>query len=137
MKFAYTKFPSTDPRKRWFSRPIVSVVLSNRRSTSVVALVDSGADRSLFDNQVGEDIGLDVEKGEVEYFGGIGGSRLKAFVHSVRVQVVEMEQPIEIPVGFIENLGVSGILGQDGFFDVFRIKFEKDHDTLEIIPTRK
>ena len=137
MKFAYTKFPSRDPRKPWFSRPIVSVILTHRESTSVVALVDSGADRSLFDMEVGKDIGLDIESGEVEYFGGIGGSRVEAFVHKVRLQVAEIEKTVEVPIGFTKNLGVSGILGQEGFFDAFRIKFEKDHDTFEIIPARR
>ena len=137
MKFAYTKFPSRDPRKPWFSRPIVSVILTHRESTSVVALVDSGADRSLFDMEVGKDIGLDIESGEVEYFGGIGGSRVEAFVHKVRLQVAEIEKAVEVPIGFTKNLGVSGILGQEGFFDAFRIKFEKDHDTFEIVPARR
>lgn len=136
MKFAYTKFPSRDPRKAWFSRPIVSVILTHQGSTSIVALVDSGADRSLFDVEIGRDIGLDVESGEVEYFGGIGGSRVEAFVHRLRLQVVGIEKTVEIPIGFTENLGVSGILGQEGFFDAFRIKFEKDHDTFEITPAK-
>ena len=136
MKFPYTKTPSTDPRKPWFGRPMVSVILSHAESTTVAALVDSGADRSLFDAEVGKDIGLDVESGEVEYFGGIGGNRVEAFVHKVKLQIVEIEKVVEVPVGFVENLGVSGILGQEGFFDAFRIKFEKDHDTFEITPAK-
>ena len=136
MKFAYTKFPSRDPRKPWFSRPIVSVILTHRENTSVVALVDSGADRSLFDAEVGRDMGLDVESGEAEYFGGIGESRVEAFVHKVRLQVVGIERTVEVSIGFTKNLGVSGILGQEGFFDAFRIKFEKDHDTFEITPAK-
>lgn len=137
MKFSYTKVPSSDPRKRWVSRPIISVVLTHKESTSIVAIVDSGADKSLFDAEVGKDIGLDVESGEVEYFGGIGGSRINAFVHRVQLQVIDIDKTIEIQVGFAENLGISGILGQEGFFDAFRIKFEKDHDTFEINPTRR
>lgn len=137
MKFAYTKFPSRDPQRPWFSRPIISVVLTHRESTSVIALVDSGADRSLFDVQVGKDIGLNVESGKIEYFGGIGEGRVTAFVHKVRLQVEDIEKIVEIPIGFTENLGVSGIVGQEGFFDAFRIKFEKDHDSFEIIPSKK
>lgn len=136
MKFSYTKIPSRDPRKPWFGRPIISVILSHVESTTVAALVDSGADRSLFDIEVGKDIGLNVESGEVEYFGGIGESRVEAFVHKVQLRVVDIEKTIEIPVGFTKNLGVSGILGQEGFFDAFRIKFKKDHDTFEITPAK-
>ena len=137
MKFAYTKFPSRDPRKPWFSRPIVSVILNHQESTTVVALVDSGADRCLFDIEVAKDIGLNIENGQVEYFGGIGGNRMKAFVYNVQLQVADIEKTVEVPIGFTENLGVSGILGQEGFFDAFRIKFEKDHDTFEITPVEK
>lgn len=32
--------------------------------------------------------------------------------------------------------GVMAILGQDGFFDAFRIKFERDHGIVEINPVR-
>lgn len=40
-----------------------------------------------------------------------------------------------IPVGFIDSQSVDILLGQEGFFDEFRIKFEKDHDTFEVVPT--
>lgn len=136
MKFSYTKTPGSDPNKSWFSRPIVSVILSHHQSITVDALVDSGADRCLFDAEIGRNIGLDIERGEVEYFGGIGSNRIQAFIHKVRLQVLGIEKIVELPVGFTENLGVSGILGQEGFFDAFRIKFEKDHDTFEINPVK-
>jgi len=44
---------------------------------------------------------------------------------------------VEIPICFVESPTVSLLLGQEGFFDKYRIKFEKDHDTFEIIPVGK
>ena len=33
-----------------------------------------------------------------------------------------------MPVGFIKSNSVNGLLGQIGFFDLNRIKFERDHN---------
>ena len=137
MKFSYRKTPSDDPSQRWFSRPIIDVTVSGDKSTTVAALVDSGADISLFNVEVAEYIGLDVEKGRIVYVGGVGEGRLKAYLHKVKLQVEGIEKAVEVPIAFTENLGVSGILGQEGFFDTHRIKFEKDHDTFEITPVKK
>lgn len=43
-----------------------------------------------------------------------------------------MNSEIEIIAGFVSSSGVAAILGQDGFFDAFRIKFERDHNIIEI-----
>ena len=48
-----------------------------------------------------------------------------------------MDKEIIVTAGFVDSNGVAVILGQDGFFDNFRIKFEKDHGIVEIIPVRK
>jgi hypothetical protein len=46
-------------------------------------------------------------------------------------------EPIEIDAGFIDSDAVGVILGQDGFFDQHRIKFEKDHNVFEITQVKK
>lgn len=43
----------------------------------------------------------------------------------------------KVLAGFIESDAVDIILGQDGFFDRFRIKFEKDHNVFEISHSKK
>jgi len=48
-----------------------------------------------------------------------------------------MNEEVEILVGFIDSNGVAAILGQDGFFDAYKIKFEKDHGIIEITPVKK
>lgn len=48
-----------------------------------------------------------------------------------------MNEEIEVLAGFIDSSGVAAILGQDGFFDVYKIKFEKDHGIIEITTVRK
>jgi hypothetical protein len=39
---------------------------------------------------------------------------------------------VELEVGFTDAPGVFAILEQDGFFDAFKIKFEKDQTLLKL-----
>lgn len=48
-----------------------------------------------------------------------------------------MDHKIKITAGFIDSDSVNALLGQEGFFDNYRIKFEKDHDAFEIILAKK
>jgi len=138
MRFPYLKLPSHDPTLKWTARPYIRIRLSGARvSREVYALIDSGADRSLFNIQMAEILGLNLDKAPEEIFSGIEGGSLKAKLHQVRVQIVGMSEEIEILAGFIDSSGVVAILGQDGFFDAFRVKFEKDHGIVEITPVRK
>lgn len=49
------------------------VVHGPTQSTAVVALVDSGADRSVFHADIARDIGIVPEAGEREVFSGVEG----------------------------------------------------------------
>lgn len=138
MKFPYLKIPRKDPSKKWVTRPIIPVTLFGPKgSVNVDALIDSGADRCLFNAELGREIGLDLEKGEKEIFSGIEGGKIGAFLHKIQLQVIGIEKKIEIITGFADAPGIFAVLGQDGFFDAFRIKFEKDHNIVEITPVRK
>jgi hypothetical protein len=44
---------------------------------------------------------------------------------------------IEIEAGFVDSPAADAILGQEGFFDAFKIKFEKDHNIIEITPSKR
>jgi len=133
MKFPYLKIPAKEPGKKWISRPIIPVTLFGPKgSVTVDALIDSGADRCLFHTDLGREIGLELEKGEKEIFGGIEGGRIPAFRHKIQIQIVGMGEKIEVLAGFAAAPGIFAILGQEGFFDAFRIKFEKDYNVFEI-----
>lgn len=94
-----------------------------KESVNVDALIDSGADRCLFDVQIGREIGLDIGEWEKEIFSGIEGGKVIAYLHKIELQIIGIEKRI--------------ILGQDEFFDAFKIKFEKDHNMIEITPVKK
>ena len=138
MKFLYSKLPSYNPNLKWTARPYIPIrIIGPKRFWEGYGLIDSGADRCLFNNKIAEDIGLDLSDGNNENFGGIEGGNLKAKLHKVKIQIMGMNEETEILAGFIDSSGVAAILGQDGFFDAFRIKFEKDHGIIEIVPVRK
>lgn len=137
MKFPYIKTPYLDPHKKWIARPIIPITLFGPAGNiNISALIDSGADRCLFNAEIGQEIGLDIYAGQREFFSGIEGGRLIGYLHKIQLQIMGIDKIIDIVAGFTEAKNIIPILGQDGFFDNFRIRFEKDHDIIEIIPTR-
>jgi hypothetical protein len=91
------------------------------RFTSVV---DSGSPFCFFRADIGKSLGIDVESGiEYQIGGVIGGVRDTAYFHKVKVYV-ETAWLIEVKAGFMQRLSVPGILGRNGFFDNFHVRFD-------------
>lgn len=138
MKFPYLKTPHRDPNKKWISRPIIPVTLYGPKgSVNVHALLDSGADKCLFSRELGEEIGLDIKNGEAELFSGIEGGKVETYLHEIQLQFIGSNDKVDVIAGFTDACGAIAILGQDYFFDAFRIKFERDCDAIEINPSKK
>lgn len=138
MRFPYIKLPGPDSQKPWFSRPLIPVrVYGPSSSLPLRALVDSGADRALFHESIGRELGLDVRSGTVENFYGIEGRRVPVFLHRIRLSVDGLPGEIELVAGFTESAGVHALLGQEGFFDAYRISFERKRGIVEIAPFRQ
>lgn len=138
MKFPYVKTPARDTRRKWLSRPLIPVALFGPKGSIYIdALIDSGADMSLFHSDIGKDIGLEMEKGKRQTFSGIEGGNVIVYTYPIYLQIIGMNEKIEVEAGFTETSGVSAILGQEGFFDKFRIKFERDINSVEITPVRR
>lgn len=138
MKFPYIKLPGPDSRKPWFSRPLIPIrVYGPSGSIPLRALLDSGADRALFHESIGRELGLDVPSGPVEHFYGIEGKRVPVYLHRIRLSVDGLPGDIGLFAGFTESPGVHALLGQEGFFDAFRISFERKLGAIEIAPVRQ
>ncbi|MFH1956351.1 MAG: hypothetical protein ABIJ28_01775 [Patescibacteria group bacterium] len=140
MKYKYSALIPADPSSRWIKRPIVQIeVFGKNNSRKFNALINSGADYSLFNIQIAELIGLDLSNAKPHSFIGIGGSQPIAayLLDETEIKINDIDKKIKIPVGFINSDSVGLLLGQEGFFDQHRIKFEKDHDIFEIIPTKQ
>jgi hypothetical protein len=83
----------------------------------------------MFHAEIGRHIGLDIQAGRSEQTIGIQGAA-KAYMHEIALFVPG--GPIHIEAGFMENLAVSGLLGMNGFFEHFIVKFDSSELTLEI-----
>ncbi|PYS85797.1 MAG: hypothetical protein DMF70_03600 [Acidobacteria bacterium] len=131
--FDYRRIPDhTIPRKRWMKRPMLQVTLLNgTQRKQVVCLLDSGADECLFHASIGRRLGIDIESGRHKRFDGIAGS-LEAYMHMIEIQIQDFPGLVEIEVGFTESDGVDAILGQAGFFENFRICFDRYRWKVEI-----
>lgn len=115
-------------------RPIILVTLEHQGTKRrYKALVDSGADFCIFHSLIGELLGLDVEKGKVAPFSGVGGNRMNAYFHNIRIHVGEVSH--DLYCGFTRDIPPDGhgILGQMGFFDRFRVNFDYKQEEIEII----
>ena len=131
--FDYRKIPNhAVPRKRWIKRPMLQVTLVNgTKRHQIVCLVDSGDDECLFHASVGRSLGLDLQSGRYKKFDGIAGS-IEAYVHPIELQVQDVPERVMIDAGFTESDGVHAILGQAGFFENFKICFERYRWRIEV-----
>ncbi len=97
----------------------------------VVCLVDSGANECLFHASIGRSLGIDIESGSYMQFNGIAGS-IEAYIHPLEIQLQDFPERVNIKAGFTESEGVYAILGQSGFFENFKICFERKRWRIEI-----
>ena len=121
MKFPYARLGST-------IMPIIPVTLRREELLVVTeALVDSGAASSIFDAQFAAILGIhDLEEnGREILFEGVSGHQLIGYSHEVTIEVgghAFAPMPIAFSRGEMPDNAVN-ILEQQGFFDLFPIKF--------------
>lgn len=135
MKFRYSRYPTSDP-KIFIDYPTVKIGLVNSKTQQVSAdylvLVDSGASACVFHAGIGETIGMDIKSGKEFPLRGVTGSG-RQFLHPVTLIIGGHN--IETEVGFSYDLTMPfGLLGQQGFFEKFRICFDLPKREFEITP---
>src|SRR3989344_3838390 len=138
MKYKYTAFLPEFGQQKWTRRPMIEIEIFGRADNRKFnALIGSGADCSLFNIEVAKLLGFDLSQAKTRDFTGIVGATRCYILDKVEIKVEDFDRPVSIPVGFIERGNVGLLLGQDGFFDSYKIKFERDHDTFEITRVKK
>jgi hypothetical protein len=104
---------------------MLQVTLFNgAKRKQVVSLVDSGADECLFHASIGRSLGIDVASGRYKVFDGIAGT-IEAYMHPIDIQIQDFDERVIIEAAFTESDGVDAILGQAGFFENFKVCFER------------
>ena len=138
MRFPYQERPRNPseafPNVTSRSVPIIPVTLSSKgQSFTMDALVDSGADNCIFPGMLGVGLGIEVQRGPKQKIFGLGGRVIEAHFHHVKLKVGNAE--CDVYAGFtFDSIGISGLLGQRGFFDHFRVIFDRSDNSVIINP---
>lgn len=135
MLIKYTGYPAEPPHPAFQNEPtnwmpILTVRVGRKRdlwTPRFGSVVDSGSPWCMFPTGVADYLGINVTDGIQSIVGGIlrGGTE-PIYFHTVNIQIAGM-WPISVKAGFTKKLAVAGILGRNGFFDNFTVKF--DHST--------
>ena len=116
--------------------PIIPVTLSRGDFCIVTeALVDSGAASSILDAQFANALGITaLDEGDPIEFEGVSGHRLIGYRHAITLEVGG-NRFANVTIAFSEYMpdNAVNILGQQGFFDLFPIKFTYRKKEIELM----
>jgi hypothetical protein len=121
-------------------RPYLTIVLRNGFATTpqLIALVDSGADYSIFPAALAEYLKLDLTGAPIWRFNGTTGQIQEARLAELSLAVLAKDESIAFEIStvcaFCEtfNFGGGVLLGQDGFFSRFKTTFCQAENYFEI-----
>jgi len=138
MNFKYQKFPVDSkncpfPNKKSALRPVIQVDFETPGGNfGYLVLIDSRADYCIFHAQIGEQLGLDIKSGDPLVFYGTSGEPQKAYFHEITFKIGG--NPHTCKVGFSYDMDklAYGLLGQDGFFNKWVVKFEYQKENVEL-----
>lgn len=138
MKFSYLPTASglKDSRGKLVKRPVLIIELKAQDGSilEAPAIIDSGADTTTVNIEFAKALGIKLgEKGSIL---GIGKGKVEKWAGNLPFKIKSTNFELNIPAWYVDSENVGILLGEECFFDSFRIKFEKDHDTFEIIPVK-
>lgn len=138
MKFRYKKFP-VDRRncpftnKRYALRPVIEVDFKDGENKfGYLVLIDSGADYCIFHATIGEQLNLDIKTGKQLIFSGTSGEPQKAYFHKITFYIWGHPHTCEVGFSYEMEKLAYGILGQDGFFDKWKVEFEYHKERIQL-----
>jgi hypothetical protein len=139
MQFDYKKVSIPEnPNAPWFPLPLIKVRLSYKdKIIQLDALIDSGADVSLFHASATKALDINLKSGIKQEYFGVSGHKIEAYFYTAKFQIVGAPDPMDLAIGFTESEGVSALLGQADFFQAHKISFERYKEQLEISPASK
>ncbi|HEY4687809.1 MAG TPA: retropepsin-like aspartic protease [Anaerolineae bacterium] len=102
-------------------KPLVQVTLISQRPLITRALVDSGADFSIFDLSILAYLGTPLDPGLQRRVTGIGGT---ITAHGTWIDAIIGRHRLHLLMFFAPNLPMN-LLGRDNFFHYFRVSFDE------------
>jgi uncharacterized phage-associated protein len=134
MKFPYMMvYGLFDGEGNPVERPMIMIELktSDGIIRHIPALVDSGSDKTLINIEYAEDLG--VELGRHELAKGIGNSLVDTRAGHLKFRIDDMDISLDVPASYIDSESVTILLGQEGFFDRFKISFDRTNREFELV----
>lgn len=123
------KFPYILLKDRFY--PVIPIgLIRGKETVRTEALVDSGANISIFHGEFCGELGLKLEDGEKRTFQGIGG-KITGYVHTIQVNANEHVFPCRIAFSNEMITGLN-IIGREDFFDKFIVTFDDVKRELEL-----
>ena len=125
MKFKYRKINLAHPfsHKKYILRSIIPVSLSFRSSAiRYEALIDSGSDFNIFPIEIAQKLNINLKNCRIIYFSGVEDSSVKGYISNIFISI--NHDKLKTNVVFADLPSATGILGQNGFFDIFTIDFD-------------
>jgi hypothetical protein len=132
MKFRYELVPSMVDGSL-ILQPRVLVKFTdpeNGKSMTVNALIDSGASVSFLNIGLAEDLGVDLAASPQ---GGVSSANKDnvTYYQDLKIHVEQVTHEFMIPCGFM-NFRTDAVVGQAGFFEHYRVLFERYRKTFEL-----
>ena len=116
------KFKYSARRDRKF--PIIPITLIKENvEIDIDALVDSGANISVFREEIAECLEIAIEDGEEILLQGLGG-KIVGYIHELNVRVDGEEFPCTIVFSKVLTIGLN-ILGREGFLNISKLSLTK------------
>jgi hypothetical protein len=136
-KYTYLESAGCHSGKDVF-RPVVYVILEHigAFSTAVESLIDTGADYCLFPLDFLGELGIEKDGLGIDYSLGLAEGHPIYFA-SVTLHIMNLESR-KILAGFTEYLNGKGaaFLGNLGFFDQYRVTFDRANLSFKVTPAR-
>ena len=118
------KFPYSYRKQQLF--PIIPVTVSiESYDISTDALLDSGANISVFRQEIAECLGLQIESGEEILLHGLGG-RVMGYIHEVTMKVEQIAFPCKVVFSSELTVGIN-LIGRQDFFEKFKVTFNENN----------
>ncbi len=144
MKFDYKVYPRDPapgaPEGITFQPKIPVAVFGPTGKTRFDALVDTGADQTIFPRFNASNVGAELHERNSTHTNGIGGHSVKLFY----AEGIELELRIDgeiyrwkAPVWFSESDESPALLGRKGFLEYFTATFDGDNHLLTLEPNKR
>lgn len=131
MNFPYTTLPGIPQETK---RPLIpmKIIHKDRETLPMLALIDSGADYSYARSEIAEFLGIDLSRIKPSKSFAANGVAFNAFPYQTLIELGGNRLKIDFHFSNQISRAFPIILGQENFFDLVRVAFERYRWNLDL-----